>query len=107
LSSADLSVGGEPVDVALQSEELAARYAHLGLSAQLIGKAIARAAGMVGVALDGAGEEMSPPVAGARQTHGASASVNGFHANGTAVGATRVPAESDQGAALRRVFIRE
>ena len=87
MSSADLSVeiyhlvtravGGEPIDVAKRSEELAARYAHLGLSAQLIGKAIARAAGMVGVALDGIGVS-PPPLTGAQHPQpGASESVNG------------------------------
>jgi hypothetical protein len=101
LSSADLSVeiyrlvtrvvGGEPIDVATRSEELATRYAHLGLSAQLIGKAIARAAGMVGVTLDGIGEA-PPPLTGASHPRpAASGSVNGFHVNETAVSATRGP----------------
>jgi hypothetical protein len=141
LSSADLSVeiyrlvtrvaGGEPIDVATRCEELAARYADLGLSAQLIGKAIARAAGMVGVAIDGIGE--APPPTGAPHPQpAASESVNGFDPNETATPATRSrviptsrssttdaetsasrisasepPAEPDRDASLRRLFVRE
>jgi hypothetical protein len=94
LSSADLSVeiyhlvtravGGEPIDVATRSEELAARYPHLGLSAPLIGKAIARAAAMVGVALDGIGE-----------------------APHTLTDAPHAQPAAENDAALRRIFIRE
>jgi hypothetical protein len=146
LSSADLSVeiyrlvtravGGEPIDVATRSEELATRFAHLGWSAQLIGKAIGRAAGMVGVVLDGIGEA-PPPLTGASHPQpAASGSVNGFHVKETAMPATRgamtpspdpirrsqsaaihaeeaeasasgIPAEPDRDASLRSRLIRE
>jgi hypothetical protein len=146
LSSADLSVeiyrlvtrvaGGEPIDVATRSEELATRFAHLGLSAQLIGKAIARAAGMVGVAVDGIGEAPPPLTGAAHPQPAASGSLNGFHVSETPMLATRgpasqspdlirgsqslaidaaaadasgseAPAEADRDASLRRLFIRE
>jgi hypothetical protein len=144
LSSAELSVeiyhlvtravGGEPIDVATRSEELAARYPHLGLSAPLIGKAIARAAAMVGVSLDGMGEAPRPPT-DAPHAERAAENINGFHPKEAAMPATRnpvfpsagstrgrgsrssttdaetsaseAPAEPDRDAALRRIFIRE
>src|SRR5262245_60937461 len=46
--------GGEPIDTAGEGEELAARYPDLGMSAELIGKAIVRAAGMLGLEVNGA-----------------------------------------------------
>jgi hypothetical protein len=71
LSSTELSLdiaelvsrarGGEPIDTLSKGEELAAKYPDLGMSGELIGKAIARAAGMLGVALEGAEEAASPP----------------------------------------------
>ena len=48
--------GGEPIDVTSKGEELAARYPELNMSGELIGKAIARAAGMLGLAVEGAEE---------------------------------------------------
>jgi hypothetical protein len=66
LSSAKLSLdiadlvararGGEPIDTTAKGEELAAKYPDLGMSGELIGKAIARAAGMLGLVLEGAEE---------------------------------------------------
>ena len=53
--------GGEPIDTTAKGEELAAKYPDLGMSGELIGKAIARAAGMLGVALEGAEEAAPPP----------------------------------------------
>jgi hypothetical protein len=46
--------GGEPIDTAGEGEELAARYPELGMSGELIGKAIVRAAGMLGLEMNGA-----------------------------------------------------
>jgi len=61
LSSADLSldiyhvvsraVGGEAVDVPATGRELADKYPELGIPPELIGKAILRAASMIGVDL--------------------------------------------------------
>ena len=48
--------GGEPIDTSAKGEELAAKYPDLGMSGELIGKAIARAAGMLGLAIEGADE---------------------------------------------------
>ncbi len=53
--------GGEPIDTSAKGEELAAKYPDLGMSGELIGRAIARAAGMLGVALEGAEEAAPPP----------------------------------------------
>ncbi len=63
MSSAELSVdisrlvsrarSGETIDTASEGEVLAARYPDLGMSAELIGKAITRSASMMGVVLDG------------------------------------------------------
>ena len=71
MSSANLSLdiadlvsrarGGEPIDTTAKGEELAAKYPDLGMSGELIGRAIARAAGMLGVALEGAEEAAPPP----------------------------------------------
>jgi hypothetical protein len=44
---------GEAIDTASQGEELAARYPDLGMSGELIGKAIVRAAGMLGLEMNG------------------------------------------------------
>jgi hypothetical protein len=62
VSSAELSreisrlvvriVGGEAIDVSAQGAALAARFPELGMSAELIGKAISRAASMVGHPLE-------------------------------------------------------
>ena len=119
MSSAELSLeisrivsramGGEPIDVAVHSQELAARFSDLGMSAELIGKAIARAAGMVGIALDGAGQEdllPAAPLAAATQDQ-PGGNANGFHANGTAVNIPAGAGEAEQAAALRRVFLGE
>lgn len=71
------AVGGETVDPRRAGVELAARFPELGVPGELIGKAIARAAGMVGIELaaDGADDQIahaglcksrpiaSPPVA--------------------------------------------
>jgi hypothetical protein len=119
VSSAELSLdisqivsralGGEPIDVAGQSEALAARHADLGMPAELIAKAIARAAGMVGVALDGAGEDIIVPAASASGPAEAVAELAPDTANGTHAG--DVAAEPgplpDQAADLRRVFLGE
>ena len=51
-----LTRGGEPIDTTAKGEELAAKYPHLGMSGELIGKAIARAAGMLGLVLESAEE---------------------------------------------------
>jgi hypothetical protein len=71
VSSAELSreisglvarvVGGETIDVPAQGAALAARFPELGMSAELIGKAISRAAGMVGHPLDGADQVAAAP----------------------------------------------
>jgi hypothetical protein len=68
LSSAELSIdisrlvsrarSGEAIDAASEGDALAARYPGLGMSPELIGKAIDRAASMMGVVLDGA---VAPP----------------------------------------------
>ena len=118
MSSAELSIEisrivsramcGEPIDVAAHSEELATRFSDLGMSAELIGKAIARAAGMVGVALEGAGEEdllPAAPLAAATQDQ-PGGNANGFHANATAVNVPAGAGEAEA-AALRRVFLGE
>jgi hypothetical protein len=119
VSSAELSLdisqivsralGGEPIDVAGQSEALAARHADLGMPAELIAKAIARAAGMVGVALDGAGEDIILPTAGDSEqveatAEPASDTANGAHPGDTAAEPAPLP---DQAADLRRVFLGE
>lgn len=41
------SLSGEAIDTSAQGEELAAKYPDLGMSGELIGKAIGRAAGMM------------------------------------------------------------
>jgi hypothetical protein len=51
---------GEMIDPASEGDELAAKYPELGMSGELIGKAISRAAGMMGVMLDGAEETLVP-----------------------------------------------
>ncbi len=71
MSSANLSLdiadlvararGGEPIDTTAKGKELAAKYPDLGMSGELIGRAIARAADMLGVALEGAEEAAPPP----------------------------------------------
>lgn len=70
LSSAELSreisqlvsrsLSGETIDTASEGKELAARYPGLGMSGELIGKAIARAAGMMRTVLRSAPEEIAP-----------------------------------------------
>jgi hypothetical protein len=70
VSSAELSLdishlvsralNGEAIDPAGEGQKLAARYTDLGMTGDLIGKAIARAAGMVGVVLEGWDEEPAP-----------------------------------------------
>lgn len=120
MSSAELSIeishivtramGGEPVDLAGRSEELAARFSELGMSAELIGKAIARAAGMVGIALEGADErEIAPAqrLPSADPQDGRGEQANGSGANGAPVTASARASEAKQAAALRRVFLRE
>jgi hypothetical protein len=114
VSSAELSLdisrlvsralGGEPIDIAGQSAELAVRHADLGMSAELIAKAIARAAGMVGVALDGGEEILVRPVAEAASTPDGEAA-NGFHANGAL--ADPASAAAAEAAELRRIFLGE
>ena len=71
MSNADLSreiaqlvsraVAGEAIDPRAAGESLARRFPHLILSAELIGKAVARAASMVGVPLSGSEAVVSPP----------------------------------------------
>ncbi len=56
------AVAGEAVDPTAAGESLARRFPHLLLSGELLGKAVARAAGMVGVALTGAESALAPPV---------------------------------------------
>jgi hypothetical protein len=56
---------GEAIDADAEGAALAARYRELGLSAELIGKAIGRAAGMLGVSLDGAPQGRAAPNGGA------------------------------------------
>lgn len=46
------AVSGEEINTRSEGETLAARYPGLGMSGELIGKAITRAAGMMGVSLD-------------------------------------------------------
>ncbi len=75
MSSAELSIdisrlvsrarSGEAIDTNSEGEVLAARYPDLGMSPELIGKAISRAAAMMGLALDG------PPGATANELPGA------------------------------------
>ena len=57
----DRALGGEAIDPVAAGESLARRFPHLFLSGELIGKAVARAASMVGVALTGAEWATSPP----------------------------------------------
>jgi hypothetical protein len=108
VSSAELSLdiselvsralGGELIDVVVQSEALASRHANLGMSAELIAKAIARAAGMVGVTLPGADEDIIVQAAGAAEAAGPQ-STNGFH------GELTRDYVADQAVELRRVFL--
>ena len=63
MSSAELSIdisrlvsrarSGEAINTSSEGEVLAARYPNLGMSPELIGKAISRAAAMMGLSLDG------------------------------------------------------
>ncbi|MDQ3559762.1 MAG: hypothetical protein M3453_11390 [Pseudomonadota bacterium] len=74
MSSAELSVdiaqlvsrarNGEAVDATVEGETLAARYPGLGMSSELIGKAVVRAASMMGVALHGPEEPVASPEPG-------------------------------------------
>jgi hypothetical protein len=52
---------GEAIDASSEGAELAVKYPELGISGELIGKAIARAAGMVGVILKGVEDSLPPP----------------------------------------------
>lgn len=63
MSSAELSIdiaqlvsrarAGEAIDATVEGETLHAKYPGLGMSAELIGKAVTRAAAMMGVDVDG------------------------------------------------------
>lgn len=122
LSSAELSIdisrlvsrarNGEAINTRAEGEALAARYPGLGMSADLISKAIDRAASMMGVVLDGAAE---PPGGTADPGHDAepppdvvSAALDGqevapnvpspiLFASGTPDGAIDEPADPQQG----------
>ena len=100
MSSAELSldiselvsraVSGETIDAAAEGRSLAARYPDLGMTEELISKAIARAAGMMGVALPGYEPEpaLAPPATtGAVATEAAATEP----APGADRGATDVP----------------
>lgn len=52
---------GEAVDTVSAGSDLAARFPDLGMPGDLIAKAIARAAGMMGISLEGAETLVSSP----------------------------------------------
>lgn len=62
------AVGGEAIDPAAAGDSLARRFPHLSLPGEMIGKAIARAASMVGVELTGSAAAIAPPVYRASDT---------------------------------------
>ena len=72
MSSTDLSreiaalvtraLGGEAIDPAAAGASLARRFPHLRLSGELIGKAVARSASMVGVTIAGSEAAVNPPL---------------------------------------------
>lgn len=71
MSSAELSIdiaqlvsrarAGEAIDATVEGETLRAKYPGLGMSAELIGKAVVRAAAMMGVDVDGPREPNAAP----------------------------------------------
>jgi hypothetical protein len=62
------ALGGEAIDPAVAGESLARRFPHLSLPGELIGKAVARASSMVGVALPGSEAVIAPPAYPASET---------------------------------------
>jgi hypothetical protein len=57
------SLSGEAIDNAAHGEQLAAKYPDLGMSGELIGKAIGRAAGMMQTLRNGGGAPAAPDAA--------------------------------------------